>query len=109
MREILQKVSEIVAQANDKFNIDHPKVDTLIGIMDKVLRKQGMQADAVTIDCITVDKKIVFLMRDAKPEFINIALGNKEGVINTSSEYELAQLSIDSVVALMEDNLLVTT
>jgi len=103
MNKKLKQVSEIVAQANDSFFERNKNIDTLMGIMDKTLRKQGMPADAITIDCISLDKKIVFLLHDAKPNSVNIALGNKAGEIESSSDHELAQLSITSVLALLED------
>ena len=81
---------------------DH--IDTLMGIMDKTLRNQGMKADAITIDCVALDKKIVILIHDDKPDFVSIALGNKEGEIYSSSEYELAKISEAAIVGIMEVN-----
>jgi len=106
MNNKLKQVSEIVAQANDNFYQCHKQIDTLMGIMDKTLRKQGMHADAITIDCVNIDKKIVFLLHDSKPTTVNIAIGNKAGEIKSSSDHELTQLSISSVVTLLEDNFL---
>ena len=79
-------------------------IDTSIGIMDKTLRYQGMKADAITIDCIALDKKIVILIHDDKPDVVNIALGNKEGDIYSSSEYELIKISEAVIVEIMEAN-----
>jgi len=79
-------------------------IDTLMGIMDKTLRNQGMKADAITIDCIALDKKIVILLHDDKPDIANIALGNKEGDIVSSSEFELAKLSEAAIMEIMETN-----
>jgi len=104
MNKKLQDLSEMVARANDVFYSKFDTVDTLMGIMDKTLRKQGMKADAITIDCIALDKKIVILLHDEKPDFVDIALGNKEGDIYSSSEYELATLSETALVEIMETN-----
>ncbi len=67
MKEPLKTVSEIIAQANDEFSAKH-NIDTIVGIIDKKLRLQGMNTDAITIDCLAQDKKIVLLMHDEKPE-----------------------------------------
>ena len=104
MKKALQNLSEIVAKANDVFYSKFDHVDTLMGIMDKTLRNQGIRADAITIDCIALDKKIVILLHDDKPDVVNIALGNKEGDIYSSSEYELAKLSETALVEIMETN-----
>jgi len=104
MKSKLQNLSEIVARADDMFHSTFDTVDTLMGVMDKTLRNQGVKADAVTIDCIALDKKIVILLHDDKPDSASIALGNKEGDIYSSSEYELAKLSEAVIVEIMETN-----
>jgi len=104
MKQKLQDLSEIVARANDLFFSKFDNIGTLMGIMDKTLRKQGIEADAITIDCIALDKKIVILLHDNKPDVVDIALGNKDGEIYSSSEYELAQISEAVIVEIMEAN-----
>ncbi len=104
MNSKLQNLSEIVARANDVFYSKFDNIDTLMGIVDKTLRNQGMKADAITIDCIALDKKIVILIHDDKPDVVNIALGNKEGDIYSSSEYELVKISEAVIVEIMEVN-----
>jgi len=104
MKRKLQNLSEIVARANDVFYSKFDNIDTLMGIMDKTLRNQGIKADAITIDCIALDKKIVLLLHDDKPDVVDIALGNKEGDIYSSSEYELVKISETVIVGIMEEN-----
>lgn len=104
MKSTLNNLSEIVARANDLFSGKFVNIDILMGIMDKALRNQGLNADAITIDCIALDKRIVMLIHDDKPDFVNIALGNKEGEIFSSSEYKLSGLSEAVIVGIMEDN-----
>jgi hypothetical protein len=106
MKETLKKLSEIVAQANDIFYERNKSVDTLMGIMDKTLRKQGMQADAITIDCIASNKKIVLVLHDSKPDLVDIALGDKAGVVDSASEYLLKDVTITQIIAMMEENFL---
>ena len=104
MKSELKKLSEIVARASDLFHSKFDNVDTLMGIMDKTLRNQGINADAITIDCIALDKKIVILIHDDKPDFVDIALGNKEGDIYSSSEYEITKISEAVIMGIMEVN-----
>jgi hypothetical protein len=100
----LKNVSEIVAKASDLFSSKFNHVDTLMGIMDKTLRNQGMKADAITIDCISQRKKIVVLIHDEKPSVVDIALGNKDGDIYSSTEYALHELSEAVFLEIMETN-----
>ncbi|PKG81690.1 hypothetical protein CXF85_17095 [Colwellia sp. 75C3] len=106
MKETLKELSEIVAQANDIFFERHKNVDTLMGIMDKTLRKQGMNADAITIDCIAINKKIVLVLHDSKPDLVDIALGDKAGDVHSSSEHVLKDVSISQIITMMEENFL---
>lgn len=106
MKEPLKSLSEVIAQANDKFYIEHKNVDTLVGIIDKALRQQGINADAVTIDCPALDKKLVFVLHDNKAGSVDIAQGNKAGDIFSSTTYEKSALNIEKVIALMTDNFL---
>lgn len=107
MKNTLKKLSETVAQANDQLYARHSTIDTIMGIMDEALRKQGIEADAVTVDCIPVNKKIVFLLHDQKPDYVDIALGNKAGEIHSSSEYELNTLSVLMIVKIMEKHFII--
>jgi hypothetical protein len=72
--------------------------------MDKNLSQQGIPADAITIDCIMLDKKIVILIHDDKPDTVDIALGNKDGDIFSSSEQAVLTLSETALVTIMEEN-----
>ena len=104
MKGTLKNLSELVAKANDLFYSKFDHIDTVMGIMDKTLRNQGMSADAITIDCIALDKKIVILIHDDKPNVVSIALGNKDGNIYSSSEYVISDISETVIVGIMEVN-----
>ena len=104
MNSKLQDLSEIVAKANDMFYGKVEHLDTLMGLMDKTLRDKGINADAITIDCVPLDKKIVILLHDDTPDVVSIALGNKAGDIHSSSEYELAQITEAAILEIMEAN-----
>ncbi|MEH6453306.1 MAG: hypothetical protein V7782_09750 [Psychromonas sp.] len=103
MKSKLKNISEVIAEANDVFNASNQSIDTIIGILDKALRKQGMNADAVTIDCIPLNKKIVFLLHDDKENIVDVAFGNKAGDIHSSAEYELSKVTVAAVVAFMDE------
>ena len=104
MKSTLKNLSEIVARANDLFYSKFENIDTLMGIIDKSLRSQGMNADAITIDCVSLDKKILILIHDDKPGTVDIVLGNKAGEIYSTSEYAMSNISEDFIVELMEKN-----
>jgi hypothetical protein len=107
MKTALNNLSEIIAKANDLFFNKFDTVDTIMGIMDKTLRKQGMKADAITIDCIALNKKIVIVLYDEKPDIVEIALGNKAGDIHSSCQYNVSDLSVGAMLEIMEANFIV--
>ncbi len=106
MKSKLINLSEMVAKANDQFSRKFDSIDILMGIMDKNLRNKGMAADAITVDCKSQDKKIVLLIHDAKPDVVEVALGNKAGDIFSSSEYACNELSETVIEEIMATNFL---
>lgn len=102
MRQPLKSLSDTIAQSNDIFYQKNSHVDTIIGIMDKTLRLQGMNADAITIDCIPLNKKIVFLVYDEKPLQVDIAFGNKAGDISSTQQLLLSELTVAKTVEFMQ-------
>ncbi|WP_372628279.1 hypothetical protein [Arsukibacterium sp.] len=102
MRSLLKSVSEVIAEANDAFYAKHQTADSVMGIMDNGLRRQGIPADAITLECVALDKKIVFLLHDASPDTVSVAVGNKAGDIHRSSEHPIASFTSDTVVRLLE-------
>jgi len=102
----LEAFAERVAQANDQLMEKHQLVNTLMGIMDKALRQQGLAADAVTIDAVELDKKVVFLLRDQDDSCVEVALGNKAGEIFQTQQFPLSDLKTEIIVQILEDTLL---
>lgn len=101
MKQPLKTLSDTIAQANDLFYEKNSAIDTVIGIMDKSLRLQGMNADAISIDCVPLNKKIVFLLHDAKPDQVDIAFGNKAGDISSTDQLPLDQVTVADIVEYM--------
>ena len=104
MKEDLKNLSEIVARANDLLYSKYENIDTLMGIIDQSLRNQGIKADAVTVECVTVDRKLLILIHDEKPDSVTIVSGNKAGDIYSKTEYAMSEVSESFFVDIMERN-----
>lgn len=104
MTPTLKRLSEIVARANDALYAQHPTVSTVMGIIDQSLRKQGLAADAITVDCLALDRKIVIFIRDDRPDSVDVALGNKAGDIHSCVIHPTDQITEVFMLQLMQDN-----
>lgn len=104
MKETLKNLSDIVAKANDVLYIKYKDIDTIMGIIDKALRNQGIKADAVSVECVTADKKILILVQDDKPDFTTIVIGNKSGDIYSKTEYKLNEMTQEFFIEIMESH-----
>lgn len=104
MTKSLKNLTEIVAKSIDAFCEKPENPTPIMGITDKTLRQQGMNADAITIDSVAQDKKIVMLIHDDKPNTIDIALGNKNGDIYSSTEYALLDISEELMMKIMNES-----
>ena len=104
MTPTLKNLSEIVARANDALYAQHPNVSTVMGIIDQSLRKQGLAADAITVDCLALDRKIVIFIRDDRPDSVDVALGNKAGDIHSCVSHPTDQITEAFMLQLMQDN-----
>lgn len=107
MKPKLNDFAELVAKANDKFMAAHKEIDskpfdTLMGIIDKALRNQGMMADAVTLDAVVLNKKLVFLLPDIDPDLVEVAFGNKHGDIFEKQRHSLSGLDVDAIYRIIE-------
>ena len=107
MRASTKSLYEISAMANDSFIEKYPDAHTTVGLMDKVLRKKGMPADAVTIDNIDNNIRVVLILLDSQPDTVGIGVGSTlADDINVLSQQPLHTLTANDVLAILEAQLL---
>lgn len=78
-------VADAAATANEQFNAAHPDAETLVGTRSQTVRKMGIAADAVTIDCQQSGKRLSLVVMDQAPDTVGIGIGQAE----TIGQYEL--------------------
>jgi len=99
MKENTQKLYELTAQANDLFIEKVPNINTSVGLMNKALRNKGINADAVMVDVIGTNNRLIFILLDSDTNTVGIGLGNiAEDKINLVEQVALNSLS-DKVIA----------
>lgn len=98
MKENTQKLYELTVEANDIFIEKSPSISTSVGLMDKVLRKKGINADAVTVDAIVSKNRLIFILLDSDTSTVGIGLGNiAQDQINLVEQIALSSLSAKTI------------
>ncbi len=78
MNNRFKQISEWVAKAADAFMAQNSD-SILMGLVNKKLREQGIQADAISIEIVKRNIKILILVPDDTNHSIEGLVGNKEG------------------------------
>lgn len=65
----LLALSEIVTTAHERIQQDFQSLNPVVGVMQG-MRKMGIPADALTIDCLVSNKRILIILHDDHPGLI---------------------------------------
>ena len=107
MKATTKSLYEISAMANDSFIEKYPSTHTTVGLMDKVLRKKGIPADAVTIDNVDNKIRVIFILLDHQPDTVGIGVGNTlTDDMNILSQRPLQTLTVNDVMIILETHLI---
>lgn len=69
----LLSLSEIASEAHGKIQQDFADINPVIGVMHG-MRKMGIPADVMTIDCLVSKKRILVVLHDEHPGLIQYQL-----------------------------------
>lgn len=65
----LLSLSEMATQAHEKIQQDFEHINPVIGVMQG-MRKMGIPADVMSIDCLSTNKRILVVLHDELPGVI---------------------------------------
>lgn len=65
----LLSLSDIANQAHEKIQLDFVHINPVIGVMQG-MRKMGIPADVLSIDCLGTKKRILVVLHDELPDII---------------------------------------
>lgn len=105
MKSRFKQLSEWSAQAADSYMDNHKDISLMMGLIDQSLRKQGVQADAISIESIQLNVKILIIVHDHPDQNIEFVLGNRNGDINASNKYPFEELSQAKILNYLEAEL----
>lgn len=66
----LKQLCNIVTDAHTRFQQDVADIDPIVGV-NQSMRKSGIPADAMTIDCLKNQKRILLILHDDQPDSIS--------------------------------------
>lgn len=69
----LLSLSEVVSDAHAKIQQDFVELNPVIGVMQG-MRKMGIPADVITIDCLVTNKRILIILHDEHPNMTRYQL-----------------------------------
>lgn len=65
----LLSLSDIASQAHEKIQLDFKDINPVISVMQG-MRKTGIPADVLTIDCLVTNKRILIVLHDLHPDIM---------------------------------------
>jgi len=65
----LLSLSEIASEAHAKIQQDFKEINPVIGVV-QAMRRAGIPADAMTIDCLKSKKRILIILHDQYPDIM---------------------------------------
>lgn len=105
MKSRFKQLSEWSAQAADSYMDQHKDISLMMGLIDQSLRKQGVQADAISIESVQLNIKILIIVHDQTEQDIEFILGNRNGDINASNQVPFEGLSSEKILDYLEAEL----
>ena len=77
--KLLFALSDIATDAHVRIQKDFKEIDPVVGV-NRSMRKSGIPADAMTIDCLKTGKRIILILHDQQPDIIRyqFAFKNKD-------------------------------
>lgn len=67
---ILEILCDAATEAHTRIQQDFQYINPIVGV-SKNMRKNGVPADAMTIDCLKSGKRIIIILHDHSPDVIN--------------------------------------
>lgn len=65
----LLSLSDLASQAHEKIQLDYAHINPVIAVMQG-MRKMGIPADVMSIDCLSTKKRILIVLHDELPDVI---------------------------------------
>lgn len=65
----LKMLADIATETHARIQKDFPTINPVVGV-SRGMRASGIPADAMTIDCLKTNKRIILILHDDQPELV---------------------------------------
>ena len=86
----LDKLWDLATEAHTSIQKDFANIDPVVGVTQN-MRKHGVPADVMTIDCLRTRKRILIILHDEQPNIISYQFA----FMDTDPEGEFEQMAVD--------------
>jgi len=73
----LSVISDMATEAHARIQKDFTEINPVVGV-SRSMRKTGIPADAMTIDCLKSGKRIILVLHDQQPDIIHYQFSFKD-------------------------------
>jgi hypothetical protein len=73
----LEALSEHITSAHARIQQQHEDINPVVGV-NRQMRKSGIPADAMTIDCLKTNRRILIILHDEQPDIVHYQFGMRE-------------------------------
>lgn len=103
-KDTLDSVADTAVAASDTFKARYPEARTSVGVISSTVRKMGVNADAVNIDCLHSGQRLVLIVLDQNPEMVGIGIGQKDTIGNYQliKQVSRTELAVSDVLQVLE-------
>ena len=88
----LETLSERITIAHTRLQQDFAHINPVVGV-NRQMRTAGIPADAITIDCLQTDKRVLLVLHDQQPDVVLMQMGLRNEDPGSSFE----SVPVDSV------------
>ena len=88
----LELLSDRLTNAHTRIQQDHADINPVVGV-NRQMRDSGIPADAITIDCLKTNRRILIILHDQAPDLVRFQFGQRDA----DPGVHFDELSVDAV------------
>ncbi|MDX1343593.1 MAG: hypothetical protein R3309_12165 [Reinekea sp.] len=88
----LEILSDRITNAHTRIQQEHADINPVVGV-NRQMRASGIPADAITIDCLRTNRRILIILHDHAPDLVRYQFGQR----NADPGVDFEAVNLDKV------------